>query len=135
MGAEEPEADDGDPCTVDSCVGGACQHVPATDVDAVRCRLATLSAALDDVRPTSAVGQRIVGRLFKAFNTVEPALDAIASGGRDAARRLKRAERDINHFSAIVDRGVEFKVIASDDGDRLRQLAGNVYDQLVLLTS
>jgi hypothetical protein len=128
------QCDDGDPCTVDTCVGGACQHVPATGVDAVRCRLAKLSAELDDVRPTSRLGQKIVGRLFNAFNTVEPALDAIASGGPDAARRLKRALKDINRFSTIVDRGVSLGVIAGDDGDALRQLAGDVYDQLILLS-
>jgi hypothetical protein len=63
---------------------------------------------------------------------VEPALDAIASAGPNAARLLRRAEKDLNRFSAIVDRGVAAKVIAPDDGDVLRRLAGDAYDQIVL---
>jgi hypothetical protein len=125
---------DDDPCTVDSCVAGGCQHVPATGVDAVRCRLAKLSAALDDVRPTTRVGHRVVEKLFKAINTVEPALDAIASGAPNASRLLKRTERKMNQFSTIVDRGVFLKVIDGDDGDTLRTLAGDAYDQIVLLS-
>jgi hypothetical protein len=126
--------DDHDPCTVDSCVGGACQNDPATGIDAVRCRMVPLSSALDDIRPTTRPGQRISKRLYKVFNSVEPALDSVAASGRDAPRLLKKAERQLNRFSAIVDRGVQMKVISPDQGDALRVLAGNAYDQLVLLT-
>jgi hypothetical protein len=125
--------DDHDPCTIDTCVGGACEHTPATGIDAVRCRLMPLSDALDDLRPTTPVGHRIQQRLFKAFNAVEPALDAISAGGRDAPRLVKRAEKQLNKFATIVDRGVAANAIVPDEADKLRTLAGNVYDQLVLL--
>jgi hypothetical protein len=127
------ECTDQDPCTVDSCVAGACQHDPATGVDAVRCRLGPLSDALDDFRPTTSVGRRVQARLFKAFNAVEPALDAVAAGGRNAPRLVKRAESQLNKFSAIVDRGVKVGAMTPDEGEELRTLAGNAYDQLVLL--
>lgn len=127
------ECEDHDPCTVDGCAGGVCQHDPATGVDAVRCRLAPLANALDDIRPTTAAGRRIQGRLFKVFNTVEPALGAVAAGGPDASRKVKRAETKLNKFSAILDRGVRANVIAPDEADTLRRLAGDAYDQLVLL--
>jgi hypothetical protein len=126
------ECEDYNPCTVDACVGGACRNDPAVGVDAVRCRLAKLTAELDDVRPTTSAGRRVVGRLFKVVNTVEPALDAIASG-RNASRLLKRAERKLNRFSTLVDRGVHLGVISGEDGEILRTLAGDAYDQLVLL--
>jgi hypothetical protein len=126
--------DDHDACTVDSCVGGACQNEPATGIDAVRCRMIPLSNALDDIRPTTRPAQRVSNRLRSVFNSVEPALDAIAAGGKDAPRKLKKAERQLNRFSAVVDRGVELRVLVPDQGDSLRVLAGNVYDQLVLLT-
>jgi hypothetical protein len=126
--------DDHDPCTVDACVGGACSNEPATGVDAVRCRMVPLSDALDDFRPTTRPGQRISRRLFKVFNTVEPALDSVIAGGKDATRLLRKAERQLNHFATIVDRGVQMKVISPEEGDSLRTLAGNVYDQLVLVT-
>ena len=93
-----------------------------------------LSNALDDIRPTTRPAQRVSNRLRNVFNSVEPALDAIAAGGKDAPRKLKKAERQLNRFSAVVDRGVELRVLVPDQGDSLRVLAGNVYDQLVLLT-
>jgi hypothetical protein len=126
--------DDHDPCTVDACVGGACQHTPATGIDAVRCRLEPLSDALDDLRPTTRSGHRVQQRLFNAFNAVEPALDAISAGGGDAPRLVKRAENAMNRFARIVDRGVALQAIMPDEADLLRTLAGNVYDQLVVLT-
>jgi hypothetical protein len=126
--------DDHDPCTVDSCVGGACQNEPATGIDAVRCRMIPLSSALDDIRPTTRPGQRISKRLYSVFNSVEPALDSVAASGRDAARLVKKAERQLNRFATIIDRGVQMKVISPDQGNALRTLAGNAYDQLVLLT-
>jgi hypothetical protein len=132
-GCTTADCDDQDACTFDSCVGGTCRHDEATGVDAVRCRLARLTAALDDVRPTTAVSRHIVKRMFKIVNTVEPALEAFAAGGSDANRRLQRAERALNRFSAIVDRGVHLSVIPAPDGDTLRTLAGDAYDQLVLL--
>jgi hypothetical protein len=127
------ECEDHDPCTIDTCVAGGCRHDPALGVDAVRCRLAPLSDALDDLRPTTRTGRRIQARLFKVFNSVEPALDAIAAGGGDAPRKLKRAEKKLNTFSTIVDRGVRANVMTPAEGDTLRQLAGDAYDQLVLL--
>jgi hypothetical protein len=126
--------DDHDDCTDDACVGGGCQNTPSTGIAAVRCRMVPLSAALDDIRPTSRSGQRISKRLYKVFNSVEPALDSIAASGKDAARLLKKAERQLNRFATIIDRGVQMKVISPDQGDALRTLAGNAYDQLVLLT-
>jgi len=127
------ECEDHDPCTVDSCVSGTCRHDPATGVDAVRCRLGPLSDALDDIRPTTATGRRMQERMFKVFNAVEPALDAVAAGGSDAPRKVKRAEKKLNTFSTLVDRAVKANVIAPDEGDTLRRLAGDAYDQLVLL--
>jgi hypothetical protein len=126
--------DDHDDCTDDACVGGACQNTPSTGIAAVRCRMIPLSNALDDIRPTTRTESRISKRLRAVFNSVEPALDAIAAGGRDAPRKLRKAERQLNRFSAVVDRGVQLKVLVPDQGDSLRVLAGNVYDQLVLLT-
>jgi hypothetical protein len=126
--------DDHDPCTDDACVGGACQNTPATGIAAVRCRMVPLSNALDDLRMTTRPGQRISKRLYKVFNTVEPALDSVAAGGKDAPRLIKKAEGQLNRFSAIIDRGVQINVISPDQGNSLRVLAGNVYDQLVLLT-
>jgi hypothetical protein len=102
-------------------------------VDAVRCRLPPLANALDDIRPTTGAGRRIQRQLFKVFNTVEPALSAVAAGGRDAPRKVKRAEVRLNKFAAIVDRGVRANVIAPDQADALRRMAGDAYDQLVLL--
>ena len=93
-----------------------------------------LSNALDDIRPTTRPAQRISKRLYSVFNSVEPALDSVAASGRDAPRLLKKAERQLNRFATIIDRGVQMKVIAPDQGDALRTLAGNAYDQLVLLT-
>src|SRR5262249_20157599 len=55
-GCTAGSCDDKDACTIDSCVAGACRHDEAMGVDAVRCRLARLTAALDDVRPTTASG-------------------------------------------------------------------------------
>jgi hypothetical protein len=127
------ECDDHDGCTIDTCVGGACQHDPATGVDAVRCRLALLTDGIDDVRPATAKGRHVVARMFAVVNKIEPALEAYTAGGSDAPSRLKRAVRALNNFSTIVDRGVRGQVIASDTGDRLRTLAGDTYDQLVLL--
>jgi len=101
--------------------------------DAVRCRLGPLSDALDDIRPTTATGRRMQERMFKVFNAVEPALDAVAAGGSDAPRKVKRAEKKLNTFSTLVDRAVKANVIAPDEGDTLRRLAGDAYDQLVLL--
>lgn len=126
--------DDHDPCTDDACVGGACQNTPATGIAAVRCRMVPLADGLDDLRMPTRPGQRISNRLFKVFNTVEPALDSVAAGGKDAPRLIKKAEKQLNRFSAIIDRGVQIKVISPDQGNSLRVLAGNVYDQLVLLT-
>jgi len=126
--------DDHDPCTVDSCVGGGCRNDPATGIDAVRCRMVPLSSALDDIRPTNRPGQRISKRLYGIFNSVEPALDSVAAGGRDARRLLKRAERQLNRFATVIDRGVQLGVISPAEGDQLRTLAGNAYDQVVLLT-
>jgi hypothetical protein len=125
--------EDHDACTVDSCVAGTCRNDPATGVDAVRCRLAKLTDALDDLRPTQARGRRLVERMFGVVNAVEPALQAFVAGGTDAPRRLKRAERVLNRFSTIVDRGVHGNMITTGDGDGLRTLAGDTYDQLVLL--
>lgn len=129
------ECDDHDACTVDACVGGACQHTEATGVDAVRCRLARLTAALDDVHPTTAPGRRVVARMFKVVNTVEPALEAFAAGGKDAPRRLKRAINALNKFATLVDRGAKLTIMSPADGDNLRTLAGDAYDQLVLIGS
>jgi hypothetical protein len=125
--------DDHDLCTFDACVGGACQHTDAMGIDAVRCRMAPLADALDDIRPTTAKGRRVQKQLFKVFNTVEPALDAVAAGGRDARRLVKRAQKQLNRFARIVDRGVAVHGVSSDQADVLRTLAGNVYDQLVLI--
>jgi len=132
-GCTPGECEDHDACTIDSCVAGACQHDPATGVDAVRCHLAKLTDGLDDLRPTTAKGRRVVARMFAVVNAIEPALQAFAAGGADAPRRLKRAERVLNHFATIVDRGVAGNAITPDSGDLLRTLAGDTYDQLVLL--
>jgi hypothetical protein len=125
--------DDKDLCTVDSCVGGGCVNTPAEGIDAVRCRMAPLSDALDDLRPTTAKGRRVQKALFAAFNSVEPALDAVAAGGKDARKKVKRAEKQLNRFAKVVDRGVAVRGIDPIDADELRTLAGNAYDQLVLL--
>ena len=125
---------DGDGCTIDSCVGGACRNDPATGIDAVRCRMAPLSNMLDSVRPATARGRRSVQRLYKAFNSVGPALDALTAGGAGAKRLLGRATRSLNHFAALVDRSARVQGVDPAQADALRRLAGNVYDQLVLLS-
>ena len=126
--------DDHDSCTVDSCVGGSCQHDPAIGVDAVRCKLAPLANAMNDVRATTAAGRRVEKRLFHAFNAVDPALQAVAAGGKDAPRKVRKAQNQLNRFAKMVDQGARVHLLDPSQADALRTLAGNVYDQLVLLT-
>ena len=126
--------DDHDECTDDSCVGGACQNVPVTGVLAVQCRMAPLAQALSEVRATTAAGRRVQNRLFKVFNAISPALSAVAAGGSDAPRKVRKAENQLNKFANIVDQGAKVSMLDPVQADNLRTLAGNVYDQLVLLT-
>ncbi len=133
-GCAEVGCDDHDGCTADSCVAGTCHNDPLTGVDAVRCRIAKVQAELDDVRPTTAKGRRALARMFKVVNTVEPALQAVAAGGADAPRKLRRAEKQLNRFSTLVDAAQHVGAMDSGDGDTLRTLAGDAYDQLVLLS-
>jgi hypothetical protein len=125
---------DNDDCTEDSCVGGACQNVPVTGVLAVQCRLAPLSVALGEMHATTPAGERVEKRLFKVFNLVSPALSAVAAGGKDAPRRVRKAEGQLNKFATFVDQGAKVGMLDPAQADTLRTLAGNVYDQLVLLT-
>jgi hypothetical protein len=126
--------DDHDACTDDACVGGACQNTPTTGVSAVRCRMLPLSNAMDVFRPTTRPGQRISKRLHNVYDNVGKALESIDASLVNAQRLQRKAERQLNGFSAIVDRGVHLGVMTPDEGNTLRVLAGNVYDQLVLLT-
>jgi hypothetical protein len=126
--------DDHDPCTDDSCVGGACQNVPVTGVLAVQCRMVPLSLALGDVVATTAAERRVQNRLFKVFNAISPALSAVAAGGSDAPRKIRKAENQLNKFATIVDQGAKVSMLDPTQADSLRTLAGNVYDQLILLT-
>jgi hypothetical protein len=122
--------EDHDPCTDDSCVGGACQNVPVTGVLAVQCRMEPLAQALGDTSPTTAAGRRVQTRLFKVYNAISPALSAVAAGGTDAPRKVKKAENQLNKFANIVDQGAKVGMLDPAQADNLRTLAGNVYDQL-----
>jgi hypothetical protein len=125
--------DDHDDCTDDSCVGGACQNVPVTGVLAVQCRMEPLAQALGDTSASTAAGRRVQSRLFKVFNAISPALSAVAAGGSDAPRKVRKAENQLNKFATIVDQGAKVGLLDPTQADTLRTLAGNVYDQLVLL--
>jgi hypothetical protein len=124
---------DHDDCTDDSCVGGACQNVPVTGVLAVQCRMEPLAQALADTSATTAAGRRVQTRLFKVYNAISPALSAVAAGGTDAPRKVKKAENQLNKFANIVDQGAKVGMLDPAQADNLRTLAGNVYDQLFKL--
>jgi hypothetical protein len=127
--------EDDDPCTADSCVGGACRHDPVTGISAVQCRLVPLTNALYEIpRPPTAAGRRVVQRLFKTIGVIGDALSEYVAGERDAMRKIRKAESLTNQFGRVVDQGSRLNVMGAADANDLRTLAGNVYDQLVLLT-
>jgi hypothetical protein len=126
--------EDLDPCTIDSCVGGACQHDPETGIGAVQCRLVPLTNALYEIpAPSSAAGRRVVQRMFKTIGVVGNALSEFVAGERDATRKIRKAEQLTNQFGRMVDQSSRLNVMGPAQANDLRTLAGNVYDQLVLL--
>ncbi len=94
--------DDADPCTVDICEAGRCQHQLRSGLAGVRCRLRhhAPSFACKDQIP-----QRLQRRLERARRFVKRAADA--DDQRKARRRIRRAERQLDAAGKLVARGTE----------------------------
>jgi hypothetical protein len=119
--------DDGDPCTLDGCVGGQCVHEPVGGIAAVDCRLATLAGLLV---PGSA--PRPLLRRLRARVVTARALLRRADGEPTvrARRKLARAARVLGAFVATAERGMAHGRLDSGLGMRLVDLATDATNRL-----
>ncbi|HXJ35971.1 MAG TPA: hypothetical protein VMS22_18215 [Candidatus Eisenbacteria bacterium] len=122
--------DDGDACTTDVCVDGACRFDPVAGVDAVLCRLEDLSAALNDVTTTSRAGRRAFVRLYRAVGRARASVQAAAGG--PTTRRLHHAKKLVSRLTPLVDTAVRAGLFTGPRADVLRDLASSAYDQLTI---
>src|SRR5581483_10269805 len=100
-----PQAcDDGDPCTLDGCVGGFCTHEALDGLAAVDCRLATLASLLVPGSAPRPLLRRLRARLA-------------------AARALVRATRALGAFIATAEGGMTHHRLERGFGGRLVDLA------------
>jgi len=116
-----PQAcDDGDPCTLDGCVGGFCTHEALDGLAAVDCRLATLASLLVPGSAPRPLLRRLRARLAAARALVRRA--GTQPPGR-AQRTLVRAARALGAFIATAEGGMTHHRLERGFGGRLVDLA------------
>jgi drug/metabolite transporter superfamily protein YnfA len=116
-----PEAcDDGDPCTLDACVGGVCTHEAPPGLAAVACRLATLQSLLAPGSAPRPLLHRLRARIVAAQALVRRA--AAQPPGR-AQRTLARAARALGAFVATAEEGMTRHRLEHGFGAHLVDLA------------
>ncbi len=126
--------DDGNPCTLDACPEGVCQHVPLDGFDGVSCRLDALEAFLRRTPPGDLGGPRLAGKLQgKATLARRLVAAARTSDARRAARRLRRADRTLSAFGVVVRNGEQRRRIGQPVAATLLVLVGDVARGLVPL--
>ncbi len=119
--AEVPAAcDDGDPCTLDGCVGGVCTHEAVVGLAAVDCRLATLASLLVPGSAPRPLLRRLRVRLAAARALVRR---ASTQPPERAPRTLARTARALAAFVAAAEAGMTRHRLDRGLGARLVDLA------------
>jgi len=119
--------DDGDPCTLDACPGGVCQHAPLEGFDGVGCRLDALESFLRRTAPVDLGGARLAKQLQAKAALARRLVEAArTSNGRRAARRLRRADRTLAAFGVAVGNGERRRRIGQPVAETLRALVSDV---------
>jgi hypothetical protein len=95
--------DDGDPCTVDTCVRGTCQHDPATGVAAATCAL-ELTGAATTACGNGALPPPIAHRLDKALSLIDKAVLTSPRRGKELALRAVQSLRSARHLALAAER-------------------------------
>jgi ELWxxDGT repeat protein len=112
--------DDADPCTVDICEAGRCQHQLRSGLAGVRCRLRhrAPSLACEDQIP-----QRLQRRLERARRFVKRAADA--GDQRNARRRGRQATRQLDAAGKLLAKSAQ-RGMASACADALERVLAEV---------
>jgi hypothetical protein len=137
VACDPPDCNDQDLCTDDSCdpVAG-CVHDPRAGLDAVTCRLDTLSNTIAVTPATDVGGSRAQRRLQVKVGKAHRMVDvARRSEGKRRAARLRHASRLLGSFIRAVQRGEQRGKIEPGIGGRLLELATGAESQLLPLVN
>jgi len=127
--------DDDDPCTLDTCgADHRCHHVALTGLDAVRCRVETLTETVRGMSPAATGGPKEHRRLAARLRSLRAAvLAARASRGPHAALNLAHAHRLSVALGRQGQRLENEGTLARPVAERIRALVASAAQELRLL--
>jgi hypothetical protein len=118
----DPECDDGDPCTEDTCPAGVCVRTRLTGAAGIACTLPPTG-----VRPPVCTNESLPRRTEKQYGKANGFLDrAVTKTGKVVRRLVKKADKALKRAG----RAVQVANLAGELSDECAQGIGDVIDDL-----
>jgi hypothetical protein len=125
----DPECDDGDPCTQDTCTAGTCVSTRLTGAASIQCGLAP-----EGLRPPVCTNERVPPRAEKQYRKATGLIDRATVRGRRAVRRLiKKADKALKRVERAVDAAWLAGELSDGCAEGIGEVIGGLRDRIKLV--